>query len=343
MHPAGWFDAHLDLAYLAEAGRDLTVAAERVTVPFPPAAVTFPALAQGRVGMALTTIFIQRRVITAANPHDIADGPWCFSSAEEAHAAALRQIAHYQRWQRQGHLRLLAHGSDIPNSAAPANPLNAMILMEGAAGLRSAGDLQAFYDAGVRVLSLAWAEGSRYSGGDRSGGDITPEGREVVAEADRLGIIHDVSHLSEQAFWTLLKIARGPKIATHSNCRALLPPRRSPERNLSDDQIRALADAGGIIGIVLYAGFLASEAGATSADVLRHIQHIEKLTGRRNCIALGTDMDGAFSTQYLPADIQSPAQLTVIADQLAQAGWPQEDINGFAYDHWAKFFRKVIP
>jgi len=106
------------------------------------------------------------------------------------------------------------------------------------------------------MVALAWAEGSRWAGGDQSGGDITPDGKRLVARVDGLGITHDVSHLSEKAFWTLLDTARGPIVASHSNCRALLPDAKNPERHLSDAQIRALAARGGKIGINFFARFL---------------------------------------------------------------------------------------
>ena len=92
---------------------------------------------------------------------------------------------------------------------------------------------------------------------------------------------------------------KGRKIASHSNCRALLPGKKFPERNLSDEQIRALADSGGIIGINLFSPFLVGSNGATAQragveHVLQHIKHIEDLTGRRDCLALGSDFDGGY-------------------------------------------------
>lgn len=342
-HFHGWFDAHLDLAYLAEAGRNMTAPPGLSGGPSPPGAVTFESLRAGHIRAALGTIFIQQRVTSAPDPRDNAEGTWTYASEDEAHVAALRQISHYLEWRDAGLIRLVSRGGGFHRPEYVAgDPLDVMILMEGAPGVRSLRDLQTFYDAGVRVISLTWAAGNKWCGGDRTGGDISPAGRELVAEIDRLGMVHDVSHLSEQAFWTLLKIARGPKMASHSNCRALLPGRRAPERHLSDEQIKALVDAGGVIGVVLFNGFLVPEGHSTSADVLHHIAHIEKLTGRRDCIALGSDMDGGFSARDLPSDLDHPRKLTVLLDALKKHGWSANECAGFAYENWAAFFRRVL-
>jgi membrane dipeptidase len=186
------------------------------------------------------------------------------------------------------------------------------------------------------MLSLAWAEGSPWAGGDQSGGDITPAGRDLIAHLDALGIIHDVSHLSERAFWTLLDLARGPVVASHSNCRALLPGAKFPDRHLSDDQIRALAQRPHAkIGINLFARFLIppeelAKRRATSHDVLAHMQHIAQVANRRDILALGSDADSGFGADLLPADVQGHAQLGHLADALQQAGWTEPEVTTFA-------------
>jgi membrane dipeptidase len=251
----------------------------------------------------------------------------------------MRQAERYAAWEKQGLLKIVRKGNEF---SAAAGPLQLMILMEGAAGVRTVADLPGFFAAGVRVLSLCWAAGTRYAGGNGSGEDVSKAGREMIGELDKLGVVHDVSHLSEKAFWTLMKVAKGPKIASHSNCRALLPKARSPERHLTDEQIRAVTDAGGMIGVVLFNHFLVDKGRATIADVLRHIAHIEKIAGRRDCIGLGSDMDGGFSAEGLPTDLDHPRKFTALAEALRQAGWSETEIGGFMYGNWAAFFRRTI-
>ncbi|HVX84684.1 MAG TPA: membrane dipeptidase [Phycisphaerae bacterium] len=332
-----WLDGHLDLSYIADHGRDLRLAPEACGGTLQPAGVTFPSLRAGDVRAAVATIFVRRRRNVAAD-----DGPWSFDTPEEAHAAVLRQLAMYRQWQAEGWLRI---GSV---EAPSANALGVVLALEGAEGLRSPADLAALAKAGVRMVSLAWAEGSRYAGGDQSGGDVTPAGRELIAEMDGLGVLHDVSHLSERAFWTLLSEARGPVVASHSNCRALLPGRKHPERHLSDDQIRALAahrggSGGAVIGINLFGRFLvpdAQHAGsgvrATLADVVQHVEHVTQIAGRRDCVALGSDADSGFGSILMPTGLERPEHWRRIADALSTAGWSDQAVDGFTHKNWLR-------
>ena len=337
----GWFDAHLDLAYLAEAGRDMTLPAEAVTGPKLPAAITLPALAEGNVRTVLGTIFIQKR---SSDPTDHAAGLWTFANDDEAFAAAMRQVAHYQRWQREGRVRLISprrRSFPILLSSFPSRRHH------------SDGRRPRHTDAGrsARVRRMPACGCSLCAGAKvrstraaifHAATSRPPAGR-LVAELDRFRIIHDVSHLSEEAFWTLFKIAKGPVIASHSNCRALLPSPKSPDRHLSDDQIRALADRGGVIGIVLYSSFLVADRRATIADVLAHIEHIEKLTGRRDCIALGSDADGGFSAAKMPEGLDHPRKYEALATGLKGIGWSEPEIDGFRFGNWERVFREHLP
>ncbi len=340
-----WFDGHLDLAYLAEHGRDLMQRAEICGGSLQPAAVTFPALEMGNVRGAFATIFVQRRVRAAeAELHgeEAMEGPWCFESAEEAYAACLRQFARYELWDELG----LIHLATGPRRRAKGEESpEVVLLLEGAAGVRSVAGFQEFYEAGVRIVALSWNEGTRWSGGDRSGGDVTTEGLELIAELDRLGCVHDVSHLSEAAFWTLMERATGRKIASHSNCRALLPGKKYPERNLSDAQIKALVQVGGVIGINLFSPFLVSGEPARRAgiaDVLRHLRHFEEITGRRDFLALGSDFDGGYGRTSWADKLDGPELLPRLGDTLAAEGWSDAEIERFAWGNWAGILEQIV-
>lgn len=333
-----WFDGHLDLSYIADHGRDLRLAPEACGGTLRPAGVTFPSLRAGNVRGAVATIFVRRRRNVAAD-----DGPWSFDTGEEAHAALLRQLAMYRRWEAEGSLRI----GSLPDTQN--DPLGVVLALEGAEGLRSADDLPDLVKQGVRMVSLAWAEGSRYAGGDQSGGDVTEPGEALLAEMDRLGVVHDVSHLSERAFWTLLSQARGPVVASHSNCRSLLPGRKHPERHLSDEQIRALVahpGGGGVIGINLFGRFLVKDAEqaarigkgvrATVEDVLLHIEHVAHIAGRRDCVALGSDADSGFGSELMPLGLERPEQWKFLAEALSTAGWSDAEVAGFTHANWRR-------
>ncbi len=327
-----WFDAHLDLAYLAQNGRNLL----EQTIPGAAAAISLPALRQGRVLRTLATIFIQPRVKpgTAEEP---VDGPWCYDDYQQAHTASLAQLDIYRQWQQAGLIQILPAVRD-KSVPGPAAALEVILLLEGAAGVRTLEDLHEFAARHVRVLALTWVDGTPWSGGDHSGTDITAKGRELVALADALGMFHDVSHLSEKAFWTLLDIGRNSKMASHSNCRALLPGKQYPQRHLSDQQIKALAKSGGMIGINLFSKFLVPAGRATIADVVTHIEHIAQLTGRSDLIGLGSDMDGGFDAAMLPEHLEHPRHLYRLADALARRGFGQREIEGFAHLNWENYF-----
>lgn len=338
-----FIDGHLDLAYLQEKGRDMTLPADQTRDDQAPAAVTLRSLAEGKVRTVIGTIFVQHRNTVETDKGEKL-GPWCFSSDEEAYVAAMRQLSIYRDWQQDQWIHLLTGGaSGTPASTASRDQINLIILMEGAAGLRRVEDLQTFYSGGVRLISLTWKDGTRWAGGDNQHGvDISADGRTLLKEIDRLGMIHDVSHLSEASFWTVLNDTARPKVATHSNCRVLLPGKQHPERQLSDEQIKALVNAGGIIGLNLFTKFLNVKQRATIADAVTHIRHMTDLTGRDDFLALGSDMDGGFTADELPSDLTLPAHLPRLLDALSKAGYSDTMIKGFAEENWKRFLGKHL-
>jgi membrane dipeptidase len=148
--------------------------------------------------------------------------------------------------------------------------------------------LRVFYQLGVRVLGLTWNQRNQLADGvgeERSGGGLTELGRDMVREANRLGILLDVSHLSIKSFWDLLEESDAPVVASHSNAKRLCGHRR----NLDDEQIRALIDSGGMVGVNGVASFIDDvPANATIERMLDHIDHIVEVAGAEN-VGLGPD------------------------------------------------------
>lgn len=332
MTSPSFFDAHLDLAYLAETGRDMLNDPPHESNS--PAAVTLKSLAESCVRRAVATVFVQPRGRDSSG--EFIDGSWCYSSPQEAYEQSLRQMNRYEQWRAAGHVILMD-----ASRTTQSKKLELLLLLEGCAGLRNVDDLDDFYHRGIRILALTWVNGTRWAGGDQSGGDVTADGLALLNRADALKMVHDVSHLSEQAFWTVMEKTTRPKIASHSNCRSLLPGKTHPERHLSDAQIKALANAQGVIGINLFSRFLVSSGNAVIHDVVRHIQHIVELVGRTDIIGLGSDMDGGFSALDLPAGIRGPADLEQLCDGLTDAGFTDGQIEQFAWSNWNSFFAKA--
>ena len=322
-----WFDAHLDLAYLAVCGRDMTAAPESAGGPDLPGCVTLPSLAQGNIKACLGTIFTE---LGGSNPASYAEG-----DAPAAHRAGLAQIATYQSWAEQGRIAL-----DLRANA----PLNIGILVECADPITSPEELSWWVDQGVVAIGLAWAMGGRYSGGNGKGEGLTDLGRAMIKEMDRLKVTHDVSHLSDLAMDEIVDLAQGPIMASHSNCREVVRTNevRAVQRHLTDKAIRQITARNGMIGLNLYSPFLTKggtrDRRATIAEAIDHVEHICQLAGNRRCVGLGSDMDGGFSALKLPQGIGGPADLPKLAEELRRRNWPDADIQSFAWSNWARFW-----
>ncbi|HLO42478.1 MAG TPA: membrane dipeptidase [Phycisphaerales bacterium] len=321
-----WFDAHLDLACLAENGRDMFASLERCGGPAQPA-VTLGSLAEGGVAACLATIF------TEPDGNDAVAYP--AGDSEAVHAAGVRQLVHYQNWQARGGISLALDGrGDGPGV------LRAGLLIEGAEPVRSVEELAWWVERGVVAVGLAWARPSRYSGGNS-----TPEvglsdlGRAMVAEMDRLGVVHDVSHLSDLAMDEVFTRASGRVMASHSNARALLGGEN--QRHLRDESMREIAQRGGVIGLNLFRKFVdppGLEGKGTVMHAVDLVEHVCSVVGHRRAVGLGSDLDGGFGADQLPAGIRVPADYEKLAGELSRRGWNDAEVEGFAWGNWARFW-----
>jgi membrane dipeptidase len=165
--------------------------------------------------------------------------------------------------------------------------MSGILTLEGTAGINyDAERLEELYKTGFRVVSLGWNEQNPLTGSHVSGGGLTDRGREFVKEAQRLGYLVDVSHISDEGFWDIVKITEGPVIATHSNSRAVW----GESRNLTDDMFRAICETGGVAGFNMCAEFIGKEPTLDTA--CDHILHFLDLDPTGKHIALGGDLDG---------------------------------------------------
>jgi membrane dipeptidase len=328
-------DAHLDLAYNAAKGRDVTrPAVEQPADGSDIATVGLPDLRRGAVGLICTTVFCMPSV----------DGQPGYRSADEACAVAQKQLRWYQDCERIGHLRFVRSAEDLPTQPPTEDePLAAIMLMEGPDALRTPDDLPAWFDAGLRIVGLAWKR-TRFAGGTDAPGPLTAEGAELIRHLDQFGIVHDASHLADESFWQAMERMQGPVMASHSNCRAIVPT----DRQLSDDMIRAIVQRDGVIGINFYDKFLMppDEYGKRRAnlkDVTRHINHICYLAGETKHVAIGTDMDGGLGRNEIPEEIKTSADLPKLADELRREGFDEPAIRGIMGENWLRFFRRALP
>jgi membrane dipeptidase len=321
-----WIDGHLDLAYLALNGRDLTTPLP----PDDPGCVTLPALREAGVDVVLGTIFTELGVATPYGYASIDD----LDGAERAGAA---QLEWYQRMEDAGEIAIVRKRADLD---APGPIPKVVILMEGADPIRSPAHASWWVDRGVRIIGLTWALGSRYAGGNGRHGPLSDMGRDMVHTLDALGVTHDASHLADEAMAGLLELSRGRIIASHSNSRALLGEN---QRHLTDEHLRSLRARDGLVGLNLYSTFLTPVQGqrATLADCVRHVEHAAAIVGRSR-VALGSDMDGGFGRERLPVGVDGPERLVALAGALQEAGWSEAEIGGFAHGNWQRVLREAL-
>lgn len=325
-----WIDGHLDLAYLHFNVRDIRKKRDDPAK----ACISLPDLRDSDVNLIFGTIFTEP---DPENPEDPcgykADDP------EAANRAGMTQIELYERLESEGELRIVHAQADLADEDALRPRL--VILMEGADPIRDPNDVIEWYARGVRLVGLTWWRGTRYAGGNGRHGPLTAEGIQMARALDTAGIVHDASHLADEAFDMLLDETRGPLVATHSNCRALMGG--EDQRHLRDEHIKAIGERDGIVGLNLCSKFLVPEGRATIADCIRHIEHVCAIMGHRHGVALGSDADGGFAPTQLPEGLDHPRKYSALADALRDVGWSDEDVAGFAHGNWRRLLAEILP
>ena len=214
--------------------------------------------------------------------------------------------------------------------------------------------LRSFYRVGLRSLQLAWYFRNELadSGAEASPGGLSRFGRKVVEEMNRLGMVIDVSHLSEASAMDVVKVSRDPLMASHSNAKTV----RDHYRNVSDELIRAIAEKDGIIGVVLCPPFV-STGTATMDDLLDHVDHLKRLVGVRH-IALGPDyidyaqelITGEVSAKTgkvapgtgFPVGLETVCELPHLSDGLVSRGYSKEEISLIMGGNLLRLFQQIL-
>ncbi len=195
--------------------------------------------------------------------------------------------------------------------------------------------LDFFYRLGVRAMGLTWNERNMIANGAGEWGmlgGLSKFGREVVQRMNKLGMIVDVSHITPPGFWDVIEISEKPIIASHSNAYALC----NHPRNLTDLQIKALAENGGVVGINFYSKFLNASGKSTLKDIIRHIDYIVELVGPDH-VGMGSDFDGISSW---PEEIYDASRFPVIFEELEKRGYKEKDIKKIAGENFLRVIRE---
>jgi membrane dipeptidase len=229
----------------------------------------------------------------------------------------------------------VTRASDL-ETARSAGRIGAILSLEGADGLQGKWwALRLLHRLGLRLLGPTWNRANWACDGalEPRGGGLTAAGRRLVRECESLGILLDVSHLSERGFWDLADLASRPFFASHSNARAVTPH----SRNLTDDQIRAIIAVDGLIGVTFVPWFLTNREPASISDVLRHVEYICSLGGAKH-VAFGSDFDGI---DRHPAGLAHPGEYPALAEALSRR-YPEGTVRDFLEGNAYRFLRKYL-
>jgi membrane dipeptidase len=351
------FDAHLDLAWNAlDWNRDLCrpvadirrreIQQGMTDKGRGEGTVSFPELRRGKVGVFIATL-LARLARPNLNP-----AIQRYESMEAAHAAAHGQMTYYRTLEQQGYLRWIKDFSALDAhvraweapGGAEREPLGFILSMEGADPVLQPEQVREWWDAGLRIIGPAHYGVSPYAHGTGTVGGLFPPGRPLLKEMERVGMILDVTHLSDQCFDEALDAYGGPVLASHHNCRALVPD----QRQLTDEQIKRLIGRGAVIGAamddwMLVPGWVRGkttpkETGVSLATVVDHIEHVCQLAGNTRHAAIGTDLDGGFGREQSPMDLDTIADLQRLPELLRKRGYDEDAISGILYGNWVRFF-----
>ncbi|MGO8787288.1 MAG: dipeptidase [Terriglobia bacterium] len=346
-------DSHLDLSWNAlNWKRDLTKTVEDIRRSEEGMndrrrghnTVSFPELQKAGVGVCLATVL--------ARTSQLKDPLLDYPSREIASAMGTGQVEYYRLMESKGHMRMLrdrpaleSHVAEWQRADGNGTPLGYILAMEGADPILEPSQVELWWERGLRVVEPVHFGVSYYAHGTGAPGGLTSKGRELLRAMEEVGMILDVTHLADESFWQALETYRGPVLASHHNCRALVPG----DRQLTDEQIRALVERDAVIGAafdswMLYPNYIAAETDNSLISVERvidHIEHVCQLAGNARHSAIGSDLDGGFGTEQSPRELNTIADLQMVPDLLRKRGYKDADIEGIMHGNWLRFFRKA--
>jgi membrane dipeptidase len=349
------FDAHLDLAWNAlDWNRNLQLPCERIRELEKDAGdtekgrgantVSFPDLRRGKVVTFVATVLARLFRPGSIPPIQL------YSQAEASFGAAMGQLHYYRGLEQRGHLRFIKDWPSLEahltawkaDEGSTTLPLGFILSMEGADAILRPDQVQEWWDAGLRIIGPCLYGVSPYGHGTGTEGGFFPAGRQLLREMERVGMILDVTHLSDQCFDEAMDHFGGRLLASHHNNRTLVPH----QRQLSDDQTKKIIARGGVIGHALDLWMIVPNyvRGVTQTEVpleriCDHIDRVCQLAGNAQHAAIGSDLDGGFGREQSPSDLDTIADLQRLPEILARRGYKGGDIERIMHANWARFFR----
>jgi membrane dipeptidase len=310
--------------------------------------VALPEMRQGHVALCFATL------LARSTGH--AEPQIDYLSPLQAYATAQGQLAYYHALSESSEVRLIKNIGEVNEHIAEWEkwesktrikqpPLGLIISMESADPILQPEQLIAWKEAGVRLIGPAHYGLGRYAGGTSTEFGLTEDGIDLLHEMERLGVILDLTHLSDEAFWQALDYFGGSVIASHNNCRALVPH----QRQFDNRQLKAIIDRNGVIGAALDNWMLIPNWVRGSRDnrpamlkhVTDHIDHICQLAGNAEHAAIGSDLDGGFGREQSPSDLDTIADLQKLVEILDKRGYNTNDISLIMHGNWLRLLRNA--
>ena len=313
-----------------------------------------------RAGIAAALVKVVARHYRSGSPL------WGYRGAEITYAAARAQLAYYQMLEARGEARILRTDSDLAShmeswsTGEPREglPVGFILGMEGADPILETTQVGQWWRDGIRVISLSHYGLSTYCHGTGTGtsGGLFPPAKALLREMESAGMILDVTHASDASVREALDLFGGPVLASHQNCRAIVPG----ERQFPDDQLRAVIRRGGVIGASMDSWMLYrpgldwggpipprrsvySKEAVTLEDYCDHIDHVCQLAGNSRHAAIGGDTDGQGGSGGAPAEIDTVADYQQVAGVLERRGYSSEAIENVMVRNWQRFFETHLP
>lgn len=309
--------------------------------------VSLPEMRKGNVGLCIAT-----QIARYVKPGNKIPG---WKSPEQAWAQTQGQLAWYKAMEDSGEMvqicnkkQLVSH-LELWEENEEKKPIGYILSLEGADSIISFKYLEKAFMNGLRAIGPAHYGPGTYAHGTESEGGLGRKGRELLKEMDKLGIILDATHLSDESFREALDLFNGPVLASHNNCRVFVPH----NRQFANSQIIELSERGAVIGVALDAWMMVKNwvrgnsdpksMGVSLEIVVNNIDHICQLTGNSLHAGIGSDLDGAFGKEQCPYDLDTIADLQKVSHLLSEKGYKGQDIKNIMSDNWINFLKINLP
>jgi membrane dipeptidase len=358
------FDAHADLAWIALAyNRDLTESLEHINrreseMPhkkgWGEATSCLPEMRRGGIAVCGATLFGRTSPQELPRTQEYVRTDYDYRTQSMAYAAAQGQLAYYRQLEADGEIAIIRSSQQLGEhlrrclTASGGDwPVGVIIAMEGADPIVEPSQVGQWYESGLRSAMLSHYGANNYAVGTGENGPLSKQGVELLAEFEKFNVILDLSHLSDQSFFECLDRFQGHVMASHSNCRELVPG----DRQITDEQIRCLIERDAVIGIAFDAWMLvpgwkighSRPDGLTMSAVVDQIDRICQLAGSAEHVGIGSDVGAAYGSEQLPTDFKSIADLQKLEPLLASRGYDEADIDRIFFANWLRFFQKSLP